>query len=294
MKNLFSLNATAPDTVEFDENPYLAAHVSEEVHAMLKNAFTLPEQEAGQKPVLSDETQAAIRQSSRAWGLCLGCFVGALLCMAIGEGTGLFTRYPLLHLTDLALFVAGVVCNFRARRLDRRTKAIREEGTRTDFTEAAERLQKASRLAAEELGVPGHAVNLEILPIHYRVVDGQSRPAGKKNRFDNIAVSAWVEGESLCMTTAQQRFDVPLSAIRGLRVVDETFEVDYWLKAEDSDSDTYAAYSIHRVGFMGRKCRPYYALELAPATDGGEAYEFFIPCYDRPVLEGLCDVRELS
>ncbi len=284
MKNLFSINISAGrEAKDLDENPYLAARVSDAVRDRLIHAFDGadvtpidPEAEAAEK--------TARRRANRIWLGSVLCLFAAIAVFAIGNRTGMYEGAPALHAIDMTLVVVGAVLASIARRRHRRLDAMGQDRTNMDFTAAAAALEAAAVEAARELGVPRGARSLEVLAIRYKPVNGQIKIEAGKGKFENIAVSAFREGDALCMATAQTLYRVPLSAIGSLRTVDEEFEIDFWTKPEDSDAPRYAPYHIRRAGLMGRKCRPYYAVPV------GEAHEFFLPCYDLPVLRELVPV----
>ena len=111
---------------------------------------------------------------------------------------------------------------------------------------------------------------------------------GKKNRFDNLSVSLYVDSGDLCLATAHELFRIPLSHVRGYRTYDEEFEIDMWLKPEEFDSEKYAEFGIRKSGFFSRKLRGYYGLDV----DG--EYEVYVPCYDFAPLREFLNVSCLD
>ena len=287
MKNLFSINKTdSKDDNDFDENPYLAARVSEEVQNKLKSAFSVVENEVTPREP-TEEEKALKKKSNRYWLLCFGCLVAAVLLFG-GELAGLYEVSPYLSILGMGLLIASIVFNFKAKKISRKQTELGNNGLQLDFTEASKRLEEAAAEAARELGVPEQALSVDILPFHYKIKDGEIRPIGKKGHFDNISVSMYVEDSSLCLATAQELFRVPLSDVRGYREYDEDFEIDMWLKPEEFDSEKYAEYNIRKSGFLARKAHGYYALDIR-----GE-YEVLVPCYDFPQVQSLlpqCSTR---
>ncbi len=279
MKNLFAVNKTdSKNAKNFDDNPYLVARISDEVRHKLdtafENAFDEPEE-----PVLTPEEQAQKKRARILW-------LGSVLCLVGGFGLFLLEDREnpnlLMSTSCFALLIASTVLMFISRRIEQKMRATHQaDRPEIDFSEATRHLQAAAEEAAQELGVPAGAVSLEILPYHYKFSGDKEVSAGKPNHFDNIAVSAYIENGNLCMASAQELFRVPRTAIRGKRVYDEEFVVDYWLKEEAPDSEKYAAFNIRKAGYLAQKCHTYYGVVL---EDG---YEFFVPCYDLDTLEAL-------
>lgn len=281
MKNLFSINKTEnPDVTDFDGNPYLCATVSEEVRGKLKGAFSIvEEQTAPREP--TEEEKALRKKSSRYWLICFGCLLGAVALFFADANAGIYGSMTFLHVIDLALLVLSIVFNVKAKRLSRKVTEAQGDSLKLDFSEASKRLEEAAAEAARELGVPKTALSVDVFPYHYKVNGENILRVGKKGKFDNLAVSVFVKDEKLCFATAQELFAVPLSQVKGFREYDEDFEMDMWLKPEESDSDKYKEFGIRKSGFLGRKGHGYFGLRI------GEEYEVLIPCYDWGMVKEL-------
>lgn len=287
MKNLFSINKTdGRDTNDFDDTPYLAATVSEAVQQKLKNSFSFVAEETAPRE-LTDEEKKLKKKANLYWVLCLGCITAAFILFFAGDKVGLYQSLPVLHLVDLGFLIASLVFNFKARGITRKQTNLGNENIRLDFTEATNQLKEAAAAAALELGVPESALSVDILPYHYVVRGDEHKPAGKKGRYDNLSMSVFLKDDHLCMATAQELFRIPLSDIRGYREYDQDFEVDMWLKPEESDSDKYKDYGLRKSGLMGRKGHGYFGVDIR-----GE-YEFLVPCYDFPMVKELLNVNKL-
>ena len=288
MKNLFSINKTeGRDQNEFDPTPYMAARVSEAVQNKLKHSFSVMEDDLTPAE-MTEEDKALKKKGSLYWALCLGLLGGSFLLFFAGDRLGLYAALPALHVVDAGFLVAALVFHFKARRITRRQTEATNNRVRMDFTEATKLLEEAAADAARELGVPDTALSVDILPYHYIVRGDTLAPAGKKNRFDNLSVSLFTRDGALCLATAQERFDIPLVSLRGYREYDSDFEIEMWLKPEDSDADKYQDFGIRRSGILGRKCRGYCGIDVA-----GE-YEILIPRYDFEPTRELLGLAKLD
>ncbi len=277
MKNLFSINKTNTDNaVCFDETPYLSTRVSEATRERLDHAFDILLEDPTPTE-LTDEQKALKKRSGILWISGGGAFIVALI-LFFGFGTEV---HPVLTGVSFAAILAAVVLLFLARRVESKLHATHRDDLKQDFSAATEKLNAAAAEAARELGVPKGASALEILPYCYKMSNGTPVRVGKKNRFDNISTSAWVAEGHLCLATAQELYRIPLSSVRAVRTVDEDFEIDFWLKEEPPESETYAAYNIRSTGLSGKKSHGYLSVELS------EDYEFLVPGYDRAILEGM-------
>ncbi len=284
MKNLFSINMTnSENAADLDQTPYTAAHVSAEVRDKLDHAFDSPE-DTPKKPADSAEVAAEKRILRRDWMICGVSFAMGLLLLFLDnlqEGGALSP----LTVATIVLLGVMIVFYYKARRRSNRLRSAAIPSMDSDIEAATARLTEAAELAADELGVPKSAKTLEILPLHYKLRNGVETAVGKKNHFDNLAVSAWVENRQLCLASAQELIRVPLDDIRGARYIDEDFQIDFWLKDEEPDSEAYKEFNIRNAGFMGKKCRGYYAVAIAGK------YELLIPGYDWTTFSVLADVH---
>jgi hypothetical protein len=163
-----------------------------------------------------------------------------------------------------------------------------------NFAKATKRLEEAAAEAAKELGVPENALSVDILPFHYKTKsdyktkDDVPVPVGKKNHFDNLSISMYTDGDSLCLATAHELYRIPLADIRGYREYDEDFELDMWLKPEAPDSESYKSYGIRKSGFFSHKGHGYFGLKL------GSDYEVLIPCYDFGAVRSLLEKHGIA
>jgi len=291
LKHLFSVNRTVDRTHdEFDPTPYVAARVSDEVREKLNTAFS--EEVVNPTPAETGETAAVKRKIRESWLLCIGCAAGAIAAYFALEALGLMESASAALILPIALLGASMVFNVRARKLERARMSAARPDTSTDIKAAVERFEAASREAAHELGIPDDAKALDVFPFHYKLENGSPVRHGKRNRYENLGVSAYRMGDRLCLATAQERLEIPLSDIQGYRVYDREYTVDMWLKEQASDSEAYADYHIRKSGFLGRRARTLCGVSIR--HESGEEYELLIPAYDLPVMQALVPMREIE
>ena len=283
-KNLFSINKTmANDSMDLDLTPYHAASVSEAVRAKLKGAFSIVEEETAPREP-TEEDKLLRKKGNRYWLVCLVCLLTSVALFFGGSRAGLFEAVPALYFVNVALLVAAIVFNIKAKRINRKQNQRMSEGMKLDFSEASKKLEEAAHDAARELGVPADALTVDIFPFHYKVEGDKTLRVGKKNRYDNLAISVFVRDGALCLATAQELFAVPLSEISGYREYDEDFELDMWLKPEEPDSDKYKEFGIRKSGFLSYKGHGYFGLLI-----GQDEYEVLIPGYDFGMVKELLE-----
>ena len=291
MKHLFSVDRTVDRTHdEFDPTPYVAARVSDEVRNGLRAAFS--DEVVNPTPAETEESAALKARIRRSWLLCVGCAAGAIGTYVALEAMGLMETASASLALPLILLGASLVFNFRARKLERERMGLARPDTSADLKAAVERFESASREAARELGIPDGASALDVFPFYYKMKGGEPVRLGKRDRYENLGVSAYRMGNKLCLATAQERLDIPVSDIQGYRTYDREFTVDMWLKEQASDSEAYAKYNIRKSGFLGRRARTLCGMSIR--HESGEEYELLIPAYDLPVLQALIPLREIT
>ena len=290
MKNLFSVNKTAnPEYTDFDLNPYLSRRVSNEVKSKLDNAFTVLEEEMAPPPP-TEEYLALKKKESLYWFICLILFGLGIAVFFLGSEMSWFDPSSLLLIPVGILLVAALVLSILAKSVKRKRDAMDHTRREVDFDEATKRLEAASAEASAELGIPKACVNADILPYHYTVKDGKEVLYGKKGRYDNLTVSFFLCDDGLHVASAKELFVIPQDVIAGYRTYDEPYEIDMWLKSEDSDSETYASFNLRRSGFFGRKGNGYYGIVIR----GREEYEILIPHYDFEPVRTLLHLHPLA
>lgn len=290
MKNFFSVNKTDnTDNTDYDVNPYLARRVSDEVKQKLDSAFDVLEEDMAPPPPSEEYTEMK-KKEGVYWLICLICFLAGVILFFLGSELNWFDPAYLLLIPVGILLVAALVLCILARSTKNKREALDHAHRKVDFDEATQRLEAASAEAADELGIPDHATAADILPYHYTVKDGKEVLYGKKGRFDNLTLSFFLCGDGLHVATACELFVIPLDQISGYRVYDEPYEIEMWLKSEDSDSDTYRAFDLRRSGFFGRKGRRYFGIVIR----GQEEYEILIPGYDFEPVRVLLGLHLLA
>lgn len=288
MNNLFSVDKTdSRSALDFDSNPYLAAHVSPRVRDLLAHAAD-PDAVPDTPAEKTDEEKALTRRSRILWVVSVLFLAAGIGFFMLAEGRGWYTTSPILHAVDIGLLLVCIVLNFMARRITQKMNRSEIQHAEMDFTAATDRLAAAAAEAARELGVPEGATTVEILPFHYKRAGDKTVRVGKKDRYDNISVAAFLNGGDLCLASAQELFRVPLTDIVGYRIHDEEFEVDFWIQEADCEDEQYAAYHIRSAGMFAKRCRTYYSVELSTG------YEFLVPGYDFSSLTGLVALTEVK
>lgn len=290
MKNFFSVNKTDnTDNTDYDVNPYLARRVSDEVKQKLDNVFDVLEEDMAPPPPTEEYTEMK-KKEGIYWLICLICFLAGVVLFFLGSELNWFDPAYLLLIPVGILLVAALVLCISAKSTRNKRDALDHAQRKVDFDEASQKLEAAAAEAADELGVPDNATAVDILPYHYTVKDGKEVLYGKKGRFDNLTLSFFLGDDGLRVATACELFVIPLDQISGYRVYDEPYEIEMWLKPEDSDSDTYRAFDLRRSGFFGRKGRRYFGI----AVKGQEEYEILIPGYDFEPIRALLGLHLLA
>lgn len=291
MKNLFTREILSEDDETYVpfENPYLAARVSPETEAMMHD-----EEGASDRPQDGDEAEKALKAKEKRYMLI------ALLGFVLMFGSFLwlnnadaFTLFSPLGLVPLGGMIVSFAAIYKLKRLEWKKNGIDEgEGQSVDFEAMAARIEKASKAARAEMRIPDDDVSVEILPYGYKKKGDKLVPEKKARQFDNTPVSMHVRDGKLCIFDGVGLYEIPLDDVRGYRVCDEDYRIDFWLKEEEPTNGQYKGIPVKKCGIFEYKSHTYYSVEIR-AEASGEVLEMLVPGYDFEELQRVIDLRPL-
>lgn len=152
--------------------------------------------------------------------------------------------------------------------------------------ESMDLIDELDSLAKNELGVPSDAKKIDTLYYSYVGDNGENRIAKyafvKYFTYNN---SYFIENGRLCIADNTTRYEIPLSALRSLRIVPENGKMSSWTKDEKPNADKYKDSVTKKTDALGRvtlKSVCILTLEIE-----GEEYCIRTPAYEAPVIEKL-------
>ena len=290
MKNLFTHEILSDDEryVPY-ENPYLVSRVSPETEAAMMNY-----DDEDDTPKLSDEEKEVIRSKEKKYLLAiLGSFAFALISAIPVTRVDALMNTPLWLLPLLGIVVSFIFL-FKHKQLQLKKNGLDSTDLKdVDFEAMAARIDEASKAARAEMGIPDDDVSVEILPYGYKKKGDKQVPEKKANQFDNTPLSMHVRDGKLCLFDGVGLYEIPLGDIKGYRVYDEDYRIEFWLKEDEPTDEKYAAYKLKKCGILEYKTHTYHGVEVVSEATG-ETFEMLVPGYDLEELKKVIDVEALA
>ncbi len=268
MQNLFAINMTDEDNPLSPIDGFVRDKVPEYHAEYLENS--------------GEETEKVVEKAVKG-PLALRILVGVFAVIA---AIGLEVFSELLNevetpgIVEWSVLAISVVCVAVTILLaviqHRRTKKVLDSDEVTQMTQGLEQLSDTSE---QLLGVPADAAELDVLGYGYEIKRGKEKRLLKElGEYVTNCLSAFVENDELMLANDFEKYALPLSAIRGVRMTRKKTKVFCWTKDEKPKSATYKPY---KIGYDEENdiftVRAVYALDIAY---NGEEYELVVPEYD--------------
>ena len=155
-------------------------------------------------------------------------------------------------------------------------------------------LASAAADAREMLGIPQNARQVDVIAFRYVRRRGEPVPRAhgmEMTPYRNPEVWLFVEDGRLCLSDLRERYELPLSEVRGIREVRKRISVSGWNKDVSPQSGRYKPYKLVTNEYGCVFMRSYYVLEL---TYGGEDYGVYFPPYELPYFEAATGYRAVT
>ncbi len=147
------------------------------------------------------------------------------------------------------------------------------------------RIDDVTKAIFAEMRVPAETEELEVLSFRYKMKDGE--PVAKETideYFTNVTYHAYPEGGNLCLANAEEKYEIPLSALRRIRTVKKRIYIPIWQKDEEYNKGIYKPYKMQEDKEGNIHFKPYHILEF---EDKGALWGIYFPCYELPTVERL-------
>ena len=290
MKNLFTHEILSDDDERYVpyENPYLVSRVSPETEAMMNY-----DDSEDDTPKLSDEEKAAIKSKEKRYLLAiLASFAASLICFMLATRVEALEDTPLI-LAPIAGMVIALIFLYKVKQLQWKKNGMDSNGLKDiDFEAMAARIDEAGKTARAEMSIPDNDVSVEVLPYGYKKKGDRQIPEKKARQFDNTPMSMHVSDGNLRIFDGVGLYEIPLGDIKGYRVYDEDYRIEFWLKEDEPTDEKYAAYKLKKCGILEYKTHTYYGVEVISEVTG-EVFEMLVPGYDLEELKKVIDVEAL-
>ena len=137
----------------------------------------------------------------------------------------------------------------------------------------------------EELRVPRNAASMDILVFRYVEKNGQVVPkATGVLTFMSCVCKVFTENGNFCIADADQRYEIPMGAIRRIVTVNKDASIPTWNKEIPTNKPPYKQYKLRLDNYGFIHFKPYYILEM---EHEGQAWSLYFPSYELPLVESL-------
>ena len=151
------------------------------------------------------------------------------------------------------------------------------------------RVEQAVQGSYAELGVPADAVNFDLLMFRYVVKKDQVVPTSfGPAAFMPCACKMFSENGNLCFADADQRYEIPLSAMQRITVVNKDGAIPSWNKNKPTNQPPYKDFKLRIDSYGFVHFKPYYILEF---VHHGETWGIYFPNYELPAIESLTGLQ---
>ena len=137
----------------------------------------------------------------------------------------------------------------------------------------------------KRLGVLSNAKKVDLLSFEYDPENDESKDV---NDCINNEVRVFVKDESLCFADTEMRYEIPLSELKSMKLVNREVAMIFWNKKDAYNKPMYTMYNIvkKKDNYVIPK---YYELEF---EHDGELWIISFPQYELSVFKELTGISE--
>jgi len=165
----------------------------------------------------------------------------------------------------------------------------------TDESEMAlDNLDKNCDAIFMELGVPGDAIDVDVLCFNYKQKNGKIKlyERGLQTaEYYNPIFKAYTDSENLYLADLDGKYAFPLSSLKSIDTVKKAITILEWNKDEPFNKGIYKQYKLTETNMDSIVCKRYHILEFI-AND--EFWGIYFPNYELPAFEKLTGLRAVN
>ena len=156
-----------------------------------------------------------------------------------------------------------------------------------DFNMSTRRLESEIDRVFRELQVPEDAKEVDVVQLTYRWKNGTvkiSTTGSETTPYTNVSLRVFRREDVLCLADLENRYELPISAMRRLKMVKKPLVIQGWNKEEKLNDPFYKPYKLTMDNYERVHTKSYGLLEL---SHDGVDWALWLPPYELNYISAL-------
>ena len=156
-----------------------------------------------------------------------------------------------------------------------------------DFNMSTRRLESEIDRVFRELQVPDDAKQVDVVQLTYRWKNGTvkiSTTGSETTPYTNVSLRVFRREDVLCLADLENRYELPISAMRRLKMVKKPLVIQGWNKEEKLNDPFYKPYKLTMDNYERVHTKSYGLLEL---NHDGVDWALWLPPYELNYISAL-------
>ena len=155
------------------------------------------------------------------------------------------------------------------------------------FGQSTRRLEGEIDRVFRELQVPEDAKEVDVVQLTYRWKNGTvkiSTTGSETTPYTNVSLRVFRREDVLCLADLENRYELPISAMRRLKMVKKPLVIQGWNKEEKLNDPFYKPYKLTMDNYERVHTKSYGLLEL---NHDGVDWALWLPPYELNYISAL-------
>lgn len=156
-----------------------------------------------------------------------------------------------------------------------------------DFNMSTRQLEGEIDRVFRELQVPEDAKEVDVVQLTYRWKNGTvkiSTTGSETTPYTNVSLRVFRREDVLCLADLENRYELPISAMRRLKLVKKPLVIQGWNKEEKLNDPFYKPYKLTMDNYERVHTKSYGLLEL---SHDGVDWALWLPPYELNYISAL-------
>ena len=156
-----------------------------------------------------------------------------------------------------------------------------------DFSQSTRRLESEIDRVFRELQVPEEAKQVDVVQLTYRWKNGTvkiSTTGSETTPYTNVSLRVFRREDVLCLADLENRYELPIAAMRRLKKVKKPLVIQGWNKEEKLNDPFYKPYKLTMDNYERVHTKSYGLLEL---NHDGMDWALWLPPYELNYISAL-------